>query len=134
MIVCDGYEFDGAAVLQPNLLQPYVLDMLKASPDGEVAGPVHEADDPLADDRVSCADAHPRAVIDRLGWFVDSSAQDYDYYLRIAQRYPIVFHRHVLTGWRYRRDSMSGCAGLRVLDLGAVHAAGIGRACGPMRE
>ena len=115
MIVCDGYEFEGAAVVEPNLLQRYVLDLLKASPDGEVAGPVHE---PMIDWPMIACPAQtliPRAVIDRLGWFVDSSAQDYDYYLRIAQRYPIAFHRHVLTGWRYRKDSMSGVRKLRVI-------------------
>ena len=57
----------------------------------------------------------PRAVIERLGPFADGGAQDYDYFLRIAQRYPIVFHRQVLAGWRYRRDSMSGERRLRLL-------------------
>jgi glycosyltransferase involved in cell wall biosynthesis len=115
MVVCDGYEFDGAAVLQPNLFQPYVLDMLKERPDGEVAGSVHES--MIHWPMIACPGQTliPRAVIDRLGWFVDSRAQDYDYYLRIAQRYPIVFHRHILAGWRYRRDSMSGLRRMRVL-------------------
>ena len=115
MVVCDGYEFDGAAVLQTNLFQPYLLDMLQATADGEVAGPVHE---PMIHwPMIACPGQTliPRAVIDRLGWFVDGGAQDYEYFLRIAQRYPIVFHRHVLTGWRYRRDSMSGLRRMRVL-------------------
>jgi hypothetical protein len=50
----------------------------------------------------------PRRVVEDVGPFRDFEAQDYDYYLRVAARFPVTFHRHSLVRWRYRSDSMSG--------------------------
>jgi hypothetical protein len=50
----------------------------------------------------------PRRVVEVTGTFGDFAAQDYDYYLRIAQRFPVVLHRDSLARWRYRPDGLSG--------------------------
>jgi hypothetical protein len=44
-------------------------------------------------------------------------AQDYDYFLRIAQRYPIVFHRQVLAGWRYIDYNFKSDSRIESLDF-----------------
>ena len=108
LIACDGFEFGGAGVMRPNLFPAHVLDLLAAAPGGEVTRRIHRA--LIAVPVIGCPAQTliPRAVIERLGPFADGGAQDYDYYLRIAQHYPVTFHHHVLAGWRYRPDSMSG--------------------------
>ena len=115
LIACDGYEFDGDEVLQARLFPGRILDLLAASPGGEAARRVHA--ELIASPIIACPAQTliPRAVIDRLGPFADGGAQDYDYCLRIGQRYPITFHHHVLAGWRYRPDSMSGALDMRPL-------------------
>jgi hypothetical protein len=50
----------------------------------------------------------PRRVLEAIGPFGDFEGQDYDYYLRIAQRFPVVLHRHSLARWRYRPEGLSG--------------------------
>jgi glycosyltransferase involved in cell wall biosynthesis len=108
LITCDGIEFAGAETLRQNLFPPYVLDLLAASPSGEVVGRTHRAMIKVPAIGCPAQTLIPRAVIERLGPFADGGAQDYDYYLRIAQHYRVVFHRHRLARWRYRPDSMSG--------------------------
>src|SRR5262249_5462417 len=116
MVVCDAYEFEGGTVLKASLFPLNIVDLINASPDGEAAGPAHEA--MIKWPMVSCPGQTliRRGVIDSLGPFADGGAQDYDYYLRISQRHPIVFHRQVLAGWRYRPESMSGPRRLRMLN------------------
>ena len=115
LIACDGYEFDGATVRRQGLFGDYVARFLAAAPEGEVGLWMHE---PLIEEQAIGCPAQtliPRAVIEELGSFADSNAQDYDYYLRIAQRYPMAFHADRLVGWRFRADSMSGPAWQRPL-------------------
>jgi glycosyltransferase involved in cell wall biosynthesis len=108
LIACDGVEFDGEAVLNSRLLGKALAPVLDASPDGEVTGQFHRAF--LRGSTITCPAQTliPRWVVDELGPFVDSGAQDYDYYLRISQRFPVSLHRQSLVRWRYRPDSLSG--------------------------
>jgi len=46
-------------------------------------------------------------------------AQDYDYYLRIARRFPVTIHSRRVARWRFRPDSMSGTADERQLRWSA---------------
>ncbi|MFO1057223.1 MAG: glycosyltransferase family A protein [Dongiaceae bacterium] len=115
LIACDGYEFDGATVRRQGLFGDYVARFLATARDGEVGLWMHE---PLIEEQAIGCPAQtliPRPVIEELGPFADSNAQDYDYYLRIAQRYPMAFHADRLVGWRFRADSMSGPAWQRPL-------------------
>ena len=112
LIACTGVEFEGERVLSAPLLGRELLRALDGAPEGEVTGHFHHA--LIRSSTISCPAQTliPRRVVQSLGEFVDSGAQDYDYYLRIAQRYPITLHRSrgeaPLVRWRYRGDSMSG--------------------------
>jgi len=108
LIVCDGDQFDGAAVLDPRLFSRELARALDASSDGEVTGYFHRAFVEGSSIKCPAQTLIPRRVMEELGPFVDSGAQDYDYYLRITQRFPVSLHSHSLVRWRYRPDSMSG--------------------------
>ena len=56
-----------------------------------------------------------RDVLDKVGLFNGDFkiCQDYDLWLRIARKYPVVCINSVLCGYRYRRDSLSGPAEVR---------------------
>jgi glycosyltransferase involved in cell wall biosynthesis len=108
LIACDGVQFDGEAVLDSHLLGRALARALDASPGGEITGHFHRAF--LEGSTIACPAQTliPRRVMEELGPFVDSGAQDYDYYLRISQRFPLSLHGHSLVRWRYRPDSLSG--------------------------
>jgi len=108
LIVCDGVQFDGDAVLDSGLLGRTLARARDASPGGEITGHFHRA--LLEGSTITCPAQTliPRRVMEELGPFIDSGAQDYDYYLRISQRFPVSLHAHSLVRWRYRPDSMSG--------------------------
>ncbi len=113
LIVCDAAEFDDGGIIQARLLP----DDLFAGPAGAAAG--SEPADVVTGDfqrlligrcLINCPAQVllPRHVVDRIGPFIDSGAQDYDYYLRVSRQYPVTFQRQVLARWRFRADSMSG--------------------------
>lgn len=108
LIVCDGVQFDGERILAPRLLRGRVTELLDASPAGEISGWYHR--ELIECTSVSCPAQTliPKRVLERIGPFADSGAQDWDCNLRIAQRYPVAFHHDALVRWRYREDSMSG--------------------------
>jgi len=121
MVLCDGVEFEGDAVTVPHLLPRDLRAMLEAAGQPAVAMDVHGA--MIEASLVSCPAQTlvPREVVERTGWFSGLSAQDYDYWLRIAQRYPVAVHGDVLARWRYRDDSMSGPRNRRMVT-GVLHS------------
>ena len=108
LVACDGVQFEDQKALRRLLVGRTLVDLLDASPAGEVWGSFHAHF--LEGNPISCPAQTliPRDVLAAIGPFIDSGVQDYDYYLRIAQRFPVVAHRRCLVRWRYRRDSMSG--------------------------
>lgn len=118
LIACDGEEFCGDKVLRVSLLGGQVAAAARASPTGSVTGDFQRE---FIEGVVIACPAQvmlPRRVVDRIGPFIDSPVQDYDYYLRVATHYPITFHREVLARWRFRSDSMSGPRAGRQLGWG----------------
>lgn len=110
MIACDGVQFDGPKVLYPRLLVGPLTERLDKSPDGQLTGHFYRE---LLQLCAVCCPAQtliPRHVVDRVGMLTAArnEACDYDYYLRVAMKYPITLHRDSLVRWRYRPDSMSG--------------------------
>jgi glycosyltransferase involved in cell wall biosynthesis len=107
LIACDGIRF-GEGIHPARLLYGAPARALDRRPEGEITGDFHR--DFIAAVPIGCPGQVliPRRVIDRVGPFADLLAQDYDYYLRIAQRLPVTLHRHVLVRYRSRRDSLSG--------------------------
>ena len=108
LIACDGIEFAEERVLRQHLLVGPLAAALAASRQGLVAGDFHW--ELIRGNPISCPAQVliPRRVIEQIGAFGDLDGQDYDYYLRIAQRLPIVLHRDSMVRWRYRPDGMSG--------------------------
>lgn len=117
LVVGDGVQFRGDAVTGPRLLGGKVAAVLESAPDGEVSGRMYR--EMLFDNPVCCpAQAIvPRWAADAVGAVTaaDHGAQDYDYYLRIARRFPVTFHATPVARWRLRSDSMSGSDELRGL-------------------
>ena len=118
LIACDGEEFCEGQVLRESLLGGQVAAAARASPTGEVTGDFQRQS--IEGVLIACPAQVllPRRVLERIGPFIDSGVQDYDYYLRVARHYPITFHREVLAWWRFRPDSMSGPRAGRQLKWG----------------
>jgi glycosyltransferase involved in cell wall biosynthesis len=113
LIASDGEEFCGGQVLQPSLLPANLFTGRFAtdaspSPVPEVTGDFYR--EMIAGCMILCPAQVllPRRVVERIGPFIDSGSQDWDYYIRVSKDYPVTFHRDVLARWRYRPDSMAG--------------------------
>jgi glycosyltransferase involved in cell wall biosynthesis len=117
LVVSDGIAFDNPHEPDRRLFGAEVEELFLTADQREVTGRFHR--EFAMGNRVACpAQALiPRAVCDDVGpvCATPNGVQDYDYYLRIARRYPITFHRAVLARWRFRPDSRSGDVGERAL-------------------
>jgi glycosyltransferase involved in cell wall biosynthesis len=108
LIACDGVGFTSEDPNTGPLLRGPLRRMLLAAAGREITGRFH---DQLLDGNPITCPAQvlvPRHVLREIGPFVDSMVQDYDYYLRVAQRWPVALHRDGLVRYRERPDSMSG--------------------------
>lgn len=94
MIVCDGVEFSGDSILRETLLLEPFLRVLRSAGKEEVTGDFQR--ELIAGCCIGCPAQVliPRHVLAELGAFIDSGAQDYDFYLRLTLRYPIALHAH----------------------------------------
>jgi glycosyltransferase involved in cell wall biosynthesis len=66
-----------------------------------------------------------RHVVDTLGGFDTAwrAGEDYDLYLRVARRFPVTYHRHVIAEYRRYPTAMSKNARLMLRSvLGVLHA------------
>lgn len=118
LIVCDGEEFSETETLRHQLFPQFLAEEVRRSATGEVVRDIqHEF---IERNLVSCPSQVliPRQVINEVGLFIDSGAQDYDYYLRVSLLHPVVFHGQALTRWRYHPGSMSGPAVTRMVRWG----------------
>ncbi|MEH1931338.1 glycosyltransferase family 2 protein [Nostoc sp.] len=108
LIASDGVEFDDQKITSLHLLHGSVANKLFDSKESEITGHFHH--NFFKQGIISCPAQTllPRHLVEEIGSFGDFSAQDYDYYLRTALRFPITFHRHSLVRWRYHAESMSG--------------------------
>jgi glycosyltransferase involved in cell wall biosynthesis len=108
LVACNGVEFADDTVCRAELLSVRFTHALAESPAGEVTGDFQR--EMFAGPGICCPAQVliPRPVLRRVGPFIDSGAQDYDYYLRVSLRYPITVHKHRHVRWRYRADSLSG--------------------------
>ena len=106
LIACDGHEF-GAPSSRPFLLSGAAATSLGSSR-REVTGEFHREFIRHVNIRCPAQTLIPRRVVDRVGPFADFEAQDYEYYLRIAARYPVTFHADSLVSWRDREEGLSG--------------------------
>jgi len=120
LIACDGIEFAEDRVLRQKLLVGPLAARLDAVQQDLVSGDFHR--ELIRGNPISCPAQVliPRRVIESTGAFGDFDGQDYDYYLRIAQRFPIALHRDSLVRWRYRPDGMSGPLAERPLSWGRM--------------
>lgn len=118
LLACNGVEFAGDVVLQPTLLFDPFTDAIEASGVGEVTADFQRA--LIVNNGICCPSQVmiPRRVVAEIGPFIDSGAQDYDYYLRVSREHPITLHHHCHTRWRYRPDSMSGVRDYRWIRWG----------------
>jgi glycosyltransferase involved in cell wall biosynthesis len=116
LIACDGVEFHEDHVLRRGLLVGPLAAHLAESQQDFVSGRFHRQ--MLLGNPISCPAQVliPRSVVEATGPFGDFEGQDYDYYLRIAQRFPVVLHRDSLARWRYRPDGLSGPLAGRTLS------------------
>ena len=108
LIACNGVEFDGERILSAKLLSDEFARVLAKSSAGEVTGDLQQE---LIHGCGICCPSQvllPRDVLKKIGPFIDSNSQDYDYYLRVSLCYPITVHSQLHVKWRYRSDSMSG--------------------------
>jgi len=115
MIVCDGVEFEGSFAgirregeTRRHLLPQHLRELLSGTKEGIVSATVHQA--LIYSPQIGCPAQTmiPRAIVETIGPFVDLPSLDYDYQLRISQRFPIAFQYHLMVGYRYRPDSISG--------------------------
>ncbi|MGK2948421.1 MAG: glycosyltransferase family 2 protein [Acidimicrobiales bacterium] len=108
LVIGDVEEFDQEGVLNASLLFPSLQRRMARHPDGVLVADLHRA---LIRRCLASCPAQTlmrRAVLDELGPFVDSPAQDYDMYLRIAQHRPVAVQPGSTTRWRNHPGSMSG--------------------------
>jgi glycosyltransferase involved in cell wall biosynthesis len=116
LIACDGIEFHEDRVLRRGLLVGPLAARLAASRLDLVSGSFHRQ--MLLGNPISCPAQVliPRRVVEITGAFGDFAGQDYDYYLRIAQRFPVALHRDSLARWRYQPEGLSGPLAGRTLS------------------
>jgi hypothetical protein len=134
MVVCDASEFDADGTVRDHLFATSLRERLERSERGELTLDLHRT--LIRGNIIGCPAQTliPRTVLDAIGPFRDSGAQDYDCYLRIAQRHPIALHRATLARWRQLPSSMSGPTDRRhftwALDTAPVLVAHRGRCHG----
>ena len=121
LVVGDGIEFDGPVVISASLFHPVFADLLATAPSGEVTGWRYRDIVRACPAKTPGQTLVPRTVADAVGALCTTpeGAQDYDYYLRIARRFPVTIHSRRVARWRFRPDSMSGTADERQLRWSA---------------
>jgi glycosyltransferase involved in cell wall biosynthesis len=129
LIVCDGVQFDGDRILRDHLIGGPLAERLAAAPEGEITGRFYREflrGHPLA---CPAQGLIPRPVVDRIGPLstVRGEASDLDYYLRIANAYPVTLHRDRLVRWRYLPSSVSGPQERRSVEWAVMTVGVLGR-------
>jgi Glycosyl transferase family 2 len=115
LVACDGIAVDGDHVVSKRLLWGPLAARLAAEPGGVLTGHLYRemvAQCPITTPGQTLI---PRAVIEHVGPMQAERyiSGDWEYYLRIAARYPITVHCHPLFRYCYRSSSASGPRALR---------------------
>ncbi len=110
LIACDGVQFDGNGIISETLIHGPLGERLAASVAGEITGWFYSE---VVQGCMLCTPGQtlvPHNVCDEIGPIatIRDCAFDWDYYLRIAARYPLTLHRHSLVRWRYVPTGLSG--------------------------
>jgi glycosyltransferase involved in cell wall biosynthesis len=110
LIVADGFTFGVPGEPAQPLYVDGTRELFPSDDVAEVTGHFHR--EFVHENLISCPaqTLMPRWVYDSVGpvCATPNGPQDYDYYLRVSQCFPITFHRAALARWRLRDDSMSG--------------------------
>jgi glycosyltransferase involved in cell wall biosynthesis len=129
LIVCDGVHFEGERILRESLYGPPLRRRFAAAGGNELTDRFYR--EFLDSNQVTCPAQTliPRAVVERIGSLATTrgEASDLDYYLRIAQDYPVTFHRDRLVRWRYLASSVSGPEERRPIEWAVMAVAVLSR-------
>ncbi len=110
MVICDGVHFQGDAYLKDHLLSQSVVERMEQSPGGELSGDFR--DEIICHNPIACPAQTliPRHVVDAIGPLsnVEAECTDWEYYLRLAWRFPLTFHNRKLVRKRYLDSNRSG--------------------------
>jgi glycosyltransferase involved in cell wall biosynthesis len=123
VIVVDGVQFSGAAILHESLFPPEVVTLLG----GRESVTLRCYERLLRGNLISSTSQVliPRGVLDEVG-LSDTRlpvSSDWDLYIRIAAAHEITFVRKRLVRWRYLETSASGPQQLRPLRWAVDHIA-----------
>jgi glycosyltransferase involved in cell wall biosynthesis len=114
LVACDGIAVDGDRVITERLLWGPLATRLAVEPGGVLTSHLYRemvAQCPITTPGQALI---PRAVMEHVGPMrTERHSGDWEYYLRIAARYPITVHRHRLVRYYYRSSSASGPRALR---------------------
>ncbi len=115
LVAGDGIVVDGDHVVSERLFWGPLAARLAAEPGGVLTGHLYRemvAHCPITTPGQILI---PRAVIEHVGPMRTERhlSGDWEYYIRIAARYPIAVHRHRLVRYSYRAASLSGPRALR---------------------
>jgi glycosyltransferase involved in cell wall biosynthesis len=111
IVACDGVKFSKNQIILSHMLSEDIITELKQSSNGDITKwNFHKR--VLMRCPIWCPSLTliPRPVFHRIGLFSErrNEPSDYEYYLRIAERYPFTFHSHSLVRYRYLASSRSG--------------------------
>jgi hypothetical protein len=122
LIIGDGVQFDASRIIAATLFPPQIGSRLHATPYGERTARVYEELIEECPAKCPGQTLMPRGVVEEIGAMcaTPNGPQDYDYYLRIARRYPVTMHATPVVRWRCRPDSLSGRPDERGLRWSAV--------------
>jgi glycosyltransferase involved in cell wall biosynthesis len=113
LVFTDGMRFDESGARADSLLSKdldkWIHDHITSDPNVAVGWLSREF---FFRNHISTASSVmvPKEVVQSVGGFDEriAIADDYDLWLRIAQRYPVLLHRSCLYMWRWRASSQSG--------------------------
>ena len=118
LIACDGVRLYGNDVRPESLLFGPVAERMRTLHLEEITGDFYR--EFIRAVPIFCPSQMlvPRSVATRVGPMstVRDDAEDWDYTLRIAMRFPVTLHRHSLVAWRVHSQSRSGALERRQIE------------------
>ena len=117
LVAGDGVRLEGGDVVGSGLLHGALAERVDAAPGREWTGDAYRA--LLRGNAISTPGQVllPRGVLEAVGPLSERRDEpfDYEYWLRVAERFPVTLHRGRCLRWRYRAGSRSGPGALRRL-------------------
>lgn len=119
IIVCDGVAFSKNQIISNHTLAEDIITELTQSSNGQITK-YNFYKRILRGIPIWCPAQTliPRYVLNTLGLLSErrNDPAEYEYYLRIAERYPFTFHSHSLIRYRYHASSKSGPSKFRSIE------------------